>query len=82
MANNINTIYQFEFPLKNNMPNPPIRFHNIEDNKYLKYKFAKDKRKKEIAQDRWAKLNREDIVQEKMTRNEIWDNYINELAFR
>ena len=63
-------------------PTPPKRFHNIEDIKYLKYKFAKDKRKKQIAKDRWSKLNREDMVQEKMTRNEIWDNYINELAFR
>lgn len=56
----------------------PKRFNCVEDNKYLKYKFAKETRDKKIRLDRWAKLNREDIVIEKFTRDEIWDNYIKE----
>ena len=79
MTNNINNIHSI---MVFNKPVPPKRFHNIEDIKYLKYKIAKDKRNKQISKDRWAKLNREDMVQEKMTRNEIWENYITELAFR
>lgn len=59
-------------------PMHPKRFNCVEDNKYLKYKFAKEKRNKQIRLDRWAKLNREDIVVEKFTRDEIWDNYIKE----
>jgi hypothetical protein len=71
--------YQFESPLKNNTPSRPKRFHSVEDNKYLKYKFAKETREKAISRDRWAKLRREDPIDEKLTRNEIWDNYINEM---
>jgi hypothetical protein len=59
-------------------PIPPKRFNCVEDNKYLKYKFAKETRDKKIRLDRWAKLNREDMVVEKFTRDEIWDNYIKE----
>lgn len=73
--------YQFEMPLKN-MTIRPKRFNSVEDNKYLKYKFAKETRDKAIRHDRWAKLMREDVVEEKFTRIEIWDNYINELKFR
>lgn len=47
----------------------PKRFTCIEDNKYLKHKFAKETRDKKIRLDRWAKLNREDIG--KFTRDEI-----------
>ena len=74
--------YQFESPLKNNMTIRPKRFHSVQDSKYLKYKFAKEGRDKAIRRDRWAKLMREDVVDEKFTRTEIWDNYINELKFR
>jgi hypothetical protein len=74
--------YQFESPLKNNMPTRPKRFNTIQDNKGLKYKFAKEKRDKDIRHARWSKLNREDVVEEKFTRTEMWDNYINELMYR
>ena len=78
MANNYDHIMEYT-PIKTIRPK---RFHSIEDNKYLKYKFAKEGRDKAIRRDRWAKLNREAIVDEKFTRNEMWDNYINELKFR
>ena len=54
--------YQFESPLKNNMPTRPKRFNTIQDNKGLKYKFAKEKRDKDIRHARWSKLNREEVV--------------------
>jgi hypothetical protein len=60
----------------------PKRFTSIQDNKGLKYKFAREKRDKDIRQARWSKLNREDVVKEKFTRVEMWDNYITELSWR
>jgi hypothetical protein len=50
--------------------------------KYLKYKYAKEARDKKIRLDRWVKLNREDVVEEKFTRAEKWDNFIKELSVR
>jgi hypothetical protein len=35
------------------------RFNWVEDNKYLRYKFAKESREKKILLDMWAELNRE-----------------------
>jgi hypothetical protein len=80
MANNYD--HNMEYKYEPNKTIRPKRFNSIEDNKYLKYKFAKEGRDKAIRRDRWAKLNREAIVDEKFTRNEMWDNYINELKFR
>ena len=58
----------------------PIRLKRLNclDNKYLKYKYANETRDKKMRLDRWAKLNREDMVVEKFTRDEIWDKYIKE----
>jgi hypothetical protein len=50
--------------------------------KYLKYKYAKEARDKKSRLDRWVKLNREDVVEEKFTRAEKWDNFIKELSVR
>jgi len=70
--------YQFEQPIKNNMPSCPKRFNSVEDSKYLTYKYAKQRRDKAIRLDRMAKLMRDDPIDEKFTRNEMWDNYIKE----
>jgi len=74
--------YQFEQPIKNNMPTAPKRFSNVDDNKHLKYKFAKETRSKARGRDRWAKLNRDEVCNEHLTKSEIWDIYIDELKHR
>lgn len=53
--------------------------HTLEDSKYLKRKYAKEARDKAIRHDRWEKFTRYDAVQERFTRNENWENFLNEL---
>lgn len=50
---------------------------SVEWNKFLR-KNNKTMRKRAIQKDRDAKFYRDEMLKEKMTRNELWDKYIQE----
>lgn len=57
---------------------PPCRFQWLDSNIKLERKIKKDNRKRSIQKARWSKMFNDEVVEEHLTRDEIWDKYIEE----
>lgn len=69
-----------EYQKKYKVIAPPCRFHWTDENIKLERKFKKETRKRSIQHARWSKLNCDERAKETFTKDEVWDNYIKELA--
>ncbi|ADX06164.1 hypothetical protein 162285306 [Organic Lake phycodnavirus 1] len=69
-----------EYQKKYKVIAPPRRFHWSDEHIKLERKLKKDTRKRCLQKARWSKLNRDDPVKEHLTKNEVWDNYIQEMV--
>jgi hypothetical protein len=57
---------------------PPCRFQWLDSNIKLERKIKKDNRKRSIQKERWSKMFNDEVVEEYLSRDEIWDKYIEE----
>lgn len=57
---------------------PPCRFQWLDSNIKLERKIKKDNRKRLVQKARWSKMFSDEMVKESLTRDEIWDKYIEE----
>jgi hypothetical protein len=57
---------------------PPCRFQWLDSNIKLERKIKKDNRKRLVQKARWSKMFSDEMVKERLTRDEIWDKYIEE----
>jgi len=69
-----------EYQKKYKIISPPCRFHWTDEHIKLERKFKKETRKRSIQHARWSKLNCDEHAKETFTKDEVWDNYIQELA--
>ena len=56
----------------------PCRFQWLDSNIKLERKIKKDIRKRCLQKARWSKMFSDEMVKERLTRDEIWDKYIEE----
>jgi|TARA_B110000967_G_scaffold167137_1_gene175516 hypothetical protein len=56
----------------------PCRFQWMDSNNKLERKIKKDNRKRAIQKERWSKMFNDEVVEEYLSRDEIWDKYIEE----
>ena len=67
-----------EYQKKFKVITPPCRFQWLDSNIKLERKIKKDNRKRLVQKARWSKMFRDEMVKERLTRDEIWDKYIEE----
>jgi hypothetical protein len=67
-----------EYQKKFKVITPPCRFQWLDSNIKLERKIKKDNRNRLVQKARWSKMFRDEMVKERLTRDEIWDKYIEE----
>lgn len=67
-----------EYQKKFKVITPPCRFQWLDSNIKLERKIKKDNRKRLVQKARWSKMFSDEMVKERLTRDEIWDKYIEE----
>ena len=67
-----------EYQKKFKVITPPCRFQWLDSNIKLERKIKKDNRKRHVQKARWSKMFSDEMVKERLTRDEIWDKYIEE----
>ena len=69
-----------EYQKKFKVITPPCRFQWLDSNIKLERKIKKDNRKRLVQKARWSKMFSDEMVKERLTRDEIWDKYIEETS--
>lgn len=68
-----------EYQKKFKVITPPCRFQWFDSNIKLERKIKKDNRKRCLQKARWSKMFSDEMVKERLSRDEIWDKYIEEI---